>query len=92
MLERFGFCPPGEAWPFLAERRTSRSAATLPVNTNGGQLSEAYMWGWLHLCEAVRQLRGECGERQVAGARVAQYCSTHGFAKAAATILGTELP
>ena len=50
------------------------------------------MWGWLHLCEAVRQLRGDCGARQVAGARFAQYCSTKGFEKAATSILGTEVP
>ena len=57
--------PVGEGGAFLAEGHT-RSGGALPVNTNGGQLSESYMWGWLHLYEAVRQLRGECGDRQVA--------------------------
>lgn len=86
MLEWYGFCPVGEGGPFLAEGRTAPGGA-LPLNTNGGQLSEAYMWGWLHLCEAVRQLRGEAGPRQVKGASIAQYCSTMAFKKAAATIL-----
>ena len=89
MLEWFGFCGLGEAGPFLAEGRT-RPGGSLPVNTNGGQLSESYMWGWLHLCEAVRQLRGECGERQVAGAEVALDCSTHDFLKGAASILSVH--
>lgn len=88
-LEGYGFCGPGEAGPFLEDGQT-RLDGRIPTNTNGGQLSESYMWGWLHLCEAVRQLRGECGERQVAGARIAQYCSTMAFQKGAATILGNE--
>jgi acetyl-CoA acetyltransferase len=89
MLEAFGFCQPGEGGSFVASGATS-PGGRLPVNTNGGQLSEAYMWGWLHLCEAVRQLRGECGPRQVEGARVAQYCSTKGFEKGAVSILAAE--
>ena len=86
MLEYYGFCPVGEGGPFLAEGHT-RPGGDLPLNTNGGQLSESYMWGWLHLCEAVRQLRGEADARQVPGAEVAMYCSTQAFAKAAASIL-----
>jgi acetyl-CoA acetyltransferase len=91
MLELFGYCGVGESGPFVQEGRI-RLGADIPVNTNGGQLSESYMWGWLHLCEAVRQLRGSCGERQVPGAKFAQYCSTKGFEKAATSILGTEIP
>jgi acetyl-CoA acetyltransferase len=89
MLEWYGFCKLGEAGPFLAEGHT-RPGGSLPVNTNGGQLSESYMWGWLHLCEAVRQLRGECGDRQVPGAEVAVDCSSHDFLKGAASILSTH--
>jgi acetyl-CoA acetyltransferase len=91
MLELYGYCGPGESGPFVKEGRIRRNGE-IPVNTNGGQLSESYMWGWLHLCEAVRQLRGTCGPRQVDGARFAQYCSTKGFEKAATSILGTEVP
>ncbi|MFC3173716.1 thiolase family protein [Novosphingobium bradum] len=89
MLEHYGFCQPGESGPFVAAGNT-RLGGRLPVNTNGGQLSEAYMWGWLHLCEAVRQLRGECGARQVLGARVAQYASAAAGLRGAATILTVE--
>lgn len=87
MLEWYGFCPLGEGGRFVADGQI-RLGGDLPLNTNGGQLSEAYMWGWLHLAEAVRQLRGECGPRQVAGAQIAQYCSTMAFQKAASSILG----
>jgi acetyl-CoA acetyltransferase len=91
MLEGFGFVEPGESGPFIAEGRIALGS-DLPVNTNGGQLSEAYMWGWLHICEAVRQLRGECGPRQVTDATFIQYRSTMGFQKVATSILGTVIP
>ncbi|HEY4412405.1 MAG TPA: hypothetical protein VGN06_05360 [Gaiellaceae bacterium] len=89
MLEWFGFCDVGEAGTFL-ETGAIAPGGSLPLNTNGGQLSEAYMWGWLHLVEAVRQLRGEAGERQVSGARTALYCSSKAFEKGAATVLASE--
>ncbi|MGW6138954.1 lipid-transfer protein [Streptomyces sp. NPDC055144] len=50
-LEEFGFCGPGEAADFVAERR-------LPLNTHGGQLGEAYLHGMNGIAEAVRQVRG----------------------------------
>ncbi|MFD9221381.1 lipid-transfer protein [Streptomyces sp. NPDC060064] len=50
-LEEFGFCKPGEAAEFVA-------ADTLPLNTHGGQLGEAYLHGMNGIAEAVRQLRG----------------------------------
>ena len=86
MIEAYGFCPRGEVGAFLGEGHT-RPGASLPVNTNGGQLSESYLWGWLHLCEAVRQLRLECGPRQIPNPRYALDCSSHDFLKAAATLL-----
>lgn len=89
MLEWYGFCDEGEAGPFLAEGHT-RPGGSLPVNTNGGQLSECYMWNWMHLYEAVRQLRHECGDRQIEGAQTALHAQTHDFFKGAATILSTE--
>jgi acetyl-CoA acetyltransferase len=90
MLEYFGFCEPGGAGPFLASGAT-RKGGSLPVNTHGGQLSESYSHNWMHLFEAVRQLRGDAGERQIAGLKVALHAQTHDFWKGAATILSTEL-
>jgi len=89
MLESYGFCPPGQAGPFLAEGHT-RPGGSLPVNTNGGQLSESYTHNWMHLYEAVLQLRGEAGPRQVPGAGVALHAQTHDFWKGAATVLSNR--
>jgi acetyl-CoA acetyltransferase len=69
-LEDFGFCAKGEAGAFVESGATARGGS-LPTNTGGGQLSSFYMWGMTPLAEAVIQMRGEGGGRQVAGAEVA---------------------
>jgi acetyl-CoA acetyltransferase len=89
MLEYYGFCGIGEGGPFLADGHTL-PGGDLPLNTHGGQLSESYTWGWMHVVEAVRQLRGQAGERQLDAPAIAMYCSSHGFVKAAASILATS--
>jgi acetyl-CoA acetyltransferase len=90
MIEYYGFAPIGEGGRWLAEKH-SYPGGSLPINTNGGQLNESYMWGWLHMVEAVRQLRGQAGaERQVQDVETAMYCSTMAFHKAGASILSTH--
>lgn len=68
-LEDFGFCKPGEGGPFV-ESGAIRQGGSIPVNPNGGHLSEGYVVGLSHIREAVEQLRGTA-VNQVAGATTA---------------------
>ena len=71
-LEDLGFCKKGEAGAFV-ENGGIAPGGRLPVNTNGGGLSCVHpgMYGIFLVIEAVRQLRGECGARQVKDAKIA---------------------
>ncbi|MCF8500817.1 MAG: thiolase [Rhodospirillum sp.] len=90
-LEDLGFCPKGEGGRFVADGAIA-PGGSLPVNTNGGGLSCIHpgMYGAFITVEAVRQLRGTCGERQVAGAEVALVHGNGGTLSSQSTaILGT---
>ncbi|CAG1016042.1 hypothetical protein RHIZO_05253 [Rhizobiaceae bacterium] len=73
-LEGFGYCGLGEAAGLIRSGALA-PGGRLPMNTSGGMLSESYMQGWNHQVEAVRQLRGETGDRQVPGVRHVHYMS-----------------
>jgi acetyl-CoA acetyltransferase len=91
-LEDLGFCEKGEGGAFVEGGRIA-PGGELPVNTNGGGLSYNHpgMYGLLLLIEAVRQLRRECGERQVEGAEVAIAHGNGGVLSSQVTaVLGTE--
>jgi acetyl-CoA acetyltransferase len=90
-LEDLGFCPKGEGGRFVQDGAIA-PGGNLAVNTNGGGLSCVHpgMYGIFALIEAVRQLRGEAGERQVRGARTALAHGNGGMLSSQATaILGT---
>ncbi len=69
-LEDYGFCQKGEGGPFVESGAIRFKGGSIPVNTHGGQLSEAYIIGMTHMREAVEQLRG-VAINQVADAELA---------------------
>jgi acetyl-CoA acetyltransferase len=90
-LEDLGFCAKGEGGVFVQTGATAPGGA-LPMNTNGGGLSYTHpgMYGMFLITEAVKQLRGEAGERQVSGAEVAVAHGSGGLLSCMSTaVLGT---
>lgn len=87
-LEDLGFCAKGEGGALVAGGAL-RLGGALPTNTDGGGLSACHpgQRGLFLLVEATRQLRGECGERQVDGARVACVSGTGGWFCSSGTVL-----
>ena len=91
-LEDLGFCKKGEGGAFVSGGRIG-PGGELPVNTNGGGLSCVHpgMYGIFILIEAIRQLRGTCGERQIQDAKLALVHGNGGTLSSQSTaILGTE--
>jgi acetyl-CoA acetyltransferase len=90
-LEDLGFCTKGDGGPFV--QRGIGPGSPLPVNTSGGGLRYCHpgMFGIFALIEAVRQLRGECGVRQVRDARIGVVHGFGGiFAGNATVVLGRD--
>ncbi len=87
-IEDLGFCPKGEGGRFV-EGGSIAPGGALAVNTNGGGLSYCHpgMYGLFILIEAIRQLRGECGARQVADAHTAIVHGNGGVLSAQATVI-----
>jgi acetyl-CoA acetyltransferase len=92
LLEDLGFCKKGEGGAFVEDGRLGPGGA-LPTNTNGGGLSYTHpgMYGMFLIVEAVRQLRGEGGDRQVPDCDIAIASGSGGVLSSMSTaVLGTE--
>jgi acetyl-CoA acetyltransferase len=95
--ENVGFCAYGDGGP-LAESGATALGGRLPINVSGGLLSKGHpigATGAIQLVELVTQLRGEAGERQVAGARMAlaeNGGGFHGIEEAACVVTILEGP
>lgn len=87
-LEDYGFCKRGEGGPFVATGAIRHVGGSIPVNTHGGHLSSAYLWGMTHVREAVYQLRGSA-VNQVRGAQFALVTGGPASVPVSALILGT---
>jgi acetyl-CoA acetyltransferase len=90
LLEDLGFCKKGEGGAFVQNGRIALGGE-LPINTDGGGLSSNHpgMRGIFLMIEATRQLRGQCGPRQVEGAKIAVAHGSGGFLSSqVTTILG----
>ncbi|MGE2733014.1 thiolase C-terminal domain-containing protein [Mycolicibacterium vaccae] len=88
-LEALGFCGIGEAKDFLDGGKAIARDGTIPLNTHGGQLSHGRTHGMGLIHEAVTQLRGDAGERQVRDARVA-VVSSGGLTPSGVMLLRTD--
>ena len=91
-LESLGFCGPGEGPDFVADQRTAPNG-NFPMNTSGGGLSYTHsgMYGMFLVLEAVRQLRGECGERQLDNPKLCLVNGTGGaLSSTGTTILAVD--
>ena len=88
-LEALGFCGIGEARDFLDGGHNIARDGVIPLNTHGGQLSHGRTHGMGLIHEAVSQLRGDAGERQVDGARVA-VASSGGLTPSGVLLLRTD--
>tara|TARA_Y100001936_G_scaffold242362_1_gene279513 strand:- start:1354 stop:2499 length:1146 start_codon:yes stop_codon:yes gene_type:complete len=87
-LESLGYCDPGEGPDFVANQRTA-PGGNFPLNTSGGGLSYTHpgMYGIFLIVEAVRQLRGETGDRQIADLNLSLVNGTGGALSATGTII-----
>lgn len=85
-LEDYGFCKKGEGGSFVSEGRI-RVGGEFPINTSGGLLSETGMPGMQHVLEGVRQIRGQCGPRQVPGATLGVISGQGGIMTTHATMV-----
>ncbi len=87
-LESIGFCAPGEFGQFVKGQRTA-PGGDFPLNTNGGGLSYTHpgAYGMFAQIEVVRQLRGECGARQVPNAKLGLAHGTGGSLSSGGTLI-----
>lgn len=85
-LEDYGFCKKGEGGSFVSGGRI-RVGGEFPINTSGGLLSETGMPGMQHVLEGVRQIRGQCGPRQVPNAKLGVISGQGGIMTTHATMV-----
>jgi acetyl-CoA acetyltransferase len=87
-LESLGFCGPGEGADFVANQRTA-PGGDFSMNTSGGGLSYTHsgMYGMFLVVEAVKQLRGEAGERQIDDPKISLVHGTGGQLSSTGTVI-----